>query len=404
MTYDSVINTIENKRRFGKASGREVTVEMLQALEHPEQGMQIIHIAGTNGKGSVAAFVSSILQAASFASAEHFRVGTFTSPHLIDFTERIMVDGVQIPQEAAARIGQQLLKLQLSLEPTMFDYCLAMALIYFREQGVRYVVLETGLGGAKDSTSGLSTVPVVSAITSIGLEHTAILGNTLGQIAGEKAGILKAGTQLVMGQLPQEARQVILQRCQELSVPYYEPQPVEPGVQLGLFGDYQRGNAAVAAQVARLLDINISEEAISKGLAQASWPGRMQVISTEPYILVDGAHNPNGVEALYSSLRQAFPGEKFTFIMAVMADKDYVEMASMMKEIISGFYTCSVDYSRALQSDELAWQLQAVGIPAQAMPSFDAALAEARLHDERIVVFGSLYFIGQVLRDYRGRL
>ena len=189
MTYDQVVNTIDNKRRFGKACGRDVTEEFMEVLGHPELGKHIIHIAGTNGKGSVAAFVSSILQAASFSSEKHFKVGLFTSPHLIDYTERIQVDGKQISHEDVRRLGEQLLEINLKLEATMFDYWLAMALLYFKEQQVDYIVLETGLGGTKDSTNGLSQPPEVCAITSIGLEHTQYLGNTLGAIAGEKAGI-----------------------------------------------------------------------------------------------------------------------------------------------------------------------------------------------------------------------
>ncbi len=405
MTYEEVIHTIENKRRFGKACGRDVTEEMLDVLGHPEQGMEVIHIAGTNGKGSVAAFVSSILGAASFYEknngAAGFNVGTFTSPHLVDFTERIQVNGVQIPKEDARRIGQKLLSLQLELEPTMFDYCLAMALIYFREQGVRFLVLETGLGGAKDSTRGLATVPQVSVITSIGLEHTAILGDTLPLIAGEKAGILRPGTRAVLGQLKKEALDVITDKCKLLKVPYFIPSQLSDSQKLGLFGDYQRKNGAVAAETCRHLSIDISEDIIEKGLEQAIWPGRMQILSGEPFIMIDGAHNPSGVWALSNSLAQAFGQEKYTFIMAVMADKDYVEMARIISGQASRIFTCTVDYSRALQADELAVALQAEGVKeAKSFDSFEEALEAAQQYSQKIIAFGSLYFIGEVLKGY----
>ena len=213
MTYEEIVFTIDNKRRFGKACGRDVTKELMKALDYPEKDLHIIHIAGTNGKGSVAAFVSSILQAASFTSKEHFKVGLFTSPHLIEYTERIQIDGKQISREDVTRLGERLLSLELNLEPTMFDYWLAIAMLYFKEQNVKYVVLETGLGGAKDSTNGLSVKPEVCAITSIGLEHTQYLGNTLGEIAGEKAGIIKAGVPVVIGEMPEEASEVIIKKC-----------------------------------------------------------------------------------------------------------------------------------------------------------------------------------------------
>ncbi len=405
MTYEEVIYTIENKRRFGKACGRDVTEEMLEVLGHPEQGMEVIHIAGTNGKGSVAAFVSSILGAASFYEKNNggadFKVGTFTSPHLVDFTERIQVDGVQIPQADATRIGQELLGLKLKLEPTMFDYCLAMALIYFKEQGVRFLVLETGLGGAKDSTRGLATVPQVSVITSIGLEHTAILGDTLALIAGEKAGILRTGTTAVLGDMEKEALGVITDKCRQLKVPVLIPGQLPEGQALGLFGAYQRKNGAVAAEACRHLSIGISEDIIEKGLEQALWPGRMQILSHQPFIMIDGAHNPSGVQALSDSLAQAFGQEKYTFIMAVMADKDYVEMARIVSGQASRIFTCTVDYSRALQAAKLAEALEQEGIKeAKSFDSYEAALEAAKQYSQKIIAFGSLYFIGEVLTQW----
>ena len=175
------------RRRFGKACGRQVAEELLARLNCPERGMRVIHIAGTNGKGSTAAFVSSILQAAGFC------VGQFTSPHLVDFTERIQVNGRQISREDAARLGQRLLDLPMELECTMFDLCLGMALLYFRERRCDFVVLETGLGGRLDSTSGLSQVPLVSVVTNIGLDHVQILGDTLEEIAAGEGRHLQAG-------------------------------------------------------------------------------------------------------------------------------------------------------------------------------------------------------------------
>lgn len=399
MTFDEVINTIENKRRFGKACGRDVTAQLMDKLGHPEAGMQFVHIAGTNGKGSVAAFVSSVLQAASFSSESVIKVGTFTSPHLIDFTERIKVDGQQISQADATRIGEYLLNIDIELEPTMFDYCLAIAMIYFKEQGVTHVVLETGLGGSKDSTSGLAIVPAVCAITSIGLEHTAILGDTIEQIAMEKAGIIKSGTKVVIGKMPETAGQVIMDRCSQLDVPYVQASAVGDDVELGLFGYYQRMNADVAKHIIELLDIEISDSVILRGLKDAKWPGRMDIISSEPFIMLDGAHNPQGVMALKNSLVAEFPDEKFTFVMAVMADKDYVQMADIVGDIGARFYTCTVDYSRALQSDTLAKSLEGKGYQAKAFEKYEEALNQAKENPEKIVVFGSLYFIGEILKN-----
>ena len=399
MTYEQVVNTIDNKRRFGKACGRDVTREFMTALGHPDRGMHFIHIAGTNGKGSVAAFVSSILQAASFASEKSFKVGLFTSPHLIDYTERIQIDGVQIPREEVTRIGESLLGMELKLEPTMFDYWLAMAIIYFKEQQVDYVVLETGLGGTKDSTNGLSQLPDVSVITSIGLEHTQYLGNTLAEIAGEKAGIIKPGVPVVIGQMDDEAAAVIEARAQELGCILHRAGTVDKDVKLGLFGGYQRKNAAVAIETIRCLSLPVDNQTIATGLANARWPGRMDIISEDPFILIDGAHNPSGVRALVDSLVGEFPNIKFSFIMAVMADKDYVEMAQIISPIAERIFTVTIDYSRALQAETLADDLKGIGMEATACKDYKDAINRASAQDNPIIVMGSLYFIGEVLND-----
>ncbi|SEA28709.1 dihydrofolate synthase / folylpolyglutamate synthase [Pseudobutyrivibrio sp. ACV-2] len=399
MTYDQVVNTIDNKRRFGKACGRDVTKEFMEVLGHPELGKHIIHIAGTNGKGSVAAFVSSILQAASFSSKTSFKVGLFTSPHLIDYTERIQVDGKQISREDVRRLGEMLLSMNLELEATMFDYWLAMALLYFKEQEVDYIVLETGLGGAKDSTNGLSQVPKVCAITSIGLEHTQYLGDTLEAIAGEKAGIIKANIPVVIGQMDNEAAAVIETRAKDLGCALTKADEVDKSLKLGLFGEYQRKNAAVAVEIIKSLSLTVDNQTIEKGLANAVWPGRMQIINEAPFVMVDGAHNPAGVRALYESLVSEFPSERFSFIMAVMADKNYAEMADIIKLVAKRIYTVTVDSDRALQAKELAEVLLDKGIDATACQSYEAAINQAYSYEEKIIVFGSLYFIGEILKN-----
>ncbi len=394
MKYEDAIEKICNAKRFGHACGRDVTVEFLDKLGHPEDGMKVIHIAGTNGKGSVSAFVTRILM-----EGTPYKIGTFTSPHLINFTERIKVNDVEISKEDVSRLTEQLLSVELTQEPTMFDYCLAMALLYFREQGVQYVVLETGLGGRKDSTRGLSTTPLVSAITSIGLEHTAILGNTLEQIAYEKAGIIREGTKVVIGEMDPKASLVIVETCNKLNSEYYFSKEVSSDTKLGLFGAYQRKNAGVAVEIVKHLDIEISEENILKGLMNARWLGRMQIVSFEPFIMLDGAHNPSGIQALYDSLNEAYPNESFTFVMAVMADKNYLEMANILRGIAKRFYTCSIDYHRALQASKLCEELKGIELDAIYFENYNDAIEEAKKHNEKIIVCGSLYFIGEVLKD-----
>ena len=418
MEYEEIVTAIMGRRRFGKACGRQVAEELLARLNCPERGMRVIHIAGTNGKGSTAAFVSSILQAAGFC------VGQFTSPHLVDFTERIQVNGRQISREDAARLGQRLLDLPMELECTMFDLCLGMALLYFRERRCDFVVLETGLGGRLDSTSGLSQVPLVSVVTNIGLDHVQILGDTLEEIAAEKAGIFKPGTEAVFGKMAAAARRVLIKRCEELGIPWRDAGELEArtgtggsdtgevtGLRLGLFGAYQRQNAATAAAVfdvimercPKLLG-EMSEEKrrniLLEGLERTVWPGRMEILSEDPFLLVDGAHNPQGVAALAESLRQAYPGEQFLFVAGILADKDYEGMLEIMIPLARRFYTVTVESSRSLQGQAVAEYLKGKGQDAvyigDLADCLRTVLAEGKQTGKRIVAFGSLYFIGSL--------
>ena len=414
MEYEEIVTAIMGRRRFGKACGRQVAEELLARLNCPERGMRVIHIAGTNGKGSTAAFVSSILQAAGFC------VGQFTSPHLVDFTERIQVNGRQISREDAARLGQRLLDLPMELECTMFDLCLGMALLYFRERRCDFVVLETGLGGRLDSTSGLSQVPLVSVVTNIGLDHVQILGDTLEEIAAEKAGIFKPGTEAVFGKMDAAARRVLIKRCEELGIPWRDAGELEERIRsgeeaveprLGLFGAYQRQNAATAAAVfdviaercPKLLG-EMSEEKrrniLLEGLERTVWPGRMEILSEDPFLLVDGAHNPQGVAALAESLRQAYPGEQFLFVAGILADKDYEGMLEIMIPLARRFYTVTVESSRSLQGQAVAEYLKGKGQDAvyigDLADCLRTVLAEGKQTGKRIVAFGSLYFIGSL--------
>ena len=398
MEYQEIIHTIENKRRFGSLPGVVVSRKLLAAVGNPQNDLAFIHIAGTNGKGSTAAFLREILKEAGI------RAGMFTSPHLIDFTERIQVDGRQIPGEDAARLGEMLLNLDLDVHPTMFDYCLAMALLYFREQGCRIVILETGLGGRLDSTNVISA-PLVSVITKIGYDHTEVLGDTLDQIAAEKAGILKPNTFMVSESQQQPAEKVLKDCCSKLGISYqfveaekikavdhgfsYEGKGSYPMRMLGM---HQRENAMAAvfaAEALRIYGFEITDAQISQGIENATWNGRMELISQEPYLLIDGAHNGHGVHALAESLKELYPDEKFHFIMGVLADKDYKQM---VKEILP-LTTVTPDSGRALQGETLAEYIRSFGIFAENTEQMQEAFLQIR---DKTVAFGSLYFIGEI--------
>lgn len=398
MTYQQMVTKIESMRRFGKATGLEVSTALLEKLEYPEKNMDIIHIAGTNGKGSTAAFLASLLKESGK------RVGLFTSPHLITFRERIQINGNYISEDDVVFWGEKVLEAARGLEvdATMFDIALAMALLYFKSQEVEVVILETGLGGRYDSTRALSVVPKVSVITNIGFDHTAVLGNTLEEIAENKADIIRKDTVAVIAKMDEKAQKVIVSHCEKLSVPYVFAMDMELDSkwELGLLGDYQKENAQNAlAAYESYMKGKMDQEVIALGLKNATHPGRLQIIQKDPLVIVDGAHNPQGVSALSRSLKALYPKEKFTFVVGVLADKDYGHMMEEMLPLAKEFVTVTVESNRALQGEELARYLRERGAKAYAASSIEDAFL--REQTGKTVVFGSLYFVGDVIQYFK---
>ena len=396
--YQDVIEKIENSRRFGNLPGVEVTKRMLAALGNPQEGLAFIHVAGTNGKGSTCAFLTNILTKAGL------KCGCFTSPHLIHFEERITVDQQMIPKEAVTRLGNELLSIDFGVTPTMFDYCLVMAVLYFKECGCDVAVMETGLGGRLDSTNALGN-PNVAVITRIGYDHMAILGNTLTEIASEKAGILKDGVPAVFAPQKEEALAVL--RKHPGTLVSREDMEKVAFMKPGLMGAYQLENGAAAMLAAQkfLSQIGFDEEradaAIEAGIHTAIWKGRMEILSREPYLMVDGAHNSNGIHALKTSLMKLYPDEKFHFVMGVMADKDYEKMIEELLPLAIDFVTVTPESSRALQAESLAEKIRSQGIPARSMASVADVLTLPRV-GEKTIALGSLYFIGELEALYYG--
>ena len=420
LTYEEVLFQIENEKRFGKLVGVEVSKRMLLELSYPQRGMKIIHVAGTNGKGSVSAFLCSILKEAGL------KTGMFVSPHLVAFEERIQVNGTMISREDVRRLGSLLLHHSFTVSPTMFDYCLMMAVLYFKEQNCDVVVIETGLGGKLDSTNALG-VPVVSVITAIGYDHMAILGDTLTKIASEKAGIIKAGTKLIMEEQEPEAMQVLLNTAERMGISDYKVVAKEDmsdmkykagaqsfsyrnytDITMHLIGVHQYENAAAAILAAEAFfdvyfnckaDKRAQEEWILNGISKTRWQGRMEILMEKPFLLIDGAHNGNGVLALQKSLCQMFPGEQFHFIMGVMADKDYEKMIEELIPLAIDFKTITVESSRALQASDLASCIRAKGVPAVSCDDMRSCFLPENLDkNQRTIAFGSLYFIGEIER------
>ncbi len=426
-SYEEVIDIIQNSRRFGNLTGSEITKVMLEKLNHPEKNISYIHVAGTNGKGSVSAFLCNILKEAGL------KTGMFTSPHLVYFEERIQINGTMIPKEDVHRLGNLLLSEDFGVQPTMFDYCLVMALLYFKEQQCDVIVLETGLGGKYDSTNAVGT-PAVSVITKIGFDHMAILGNTLVEIAGEKAGIIKKGTKLVCESQEPEVEEVFQKAAEQVGVSSIEilaPERIEikdhqtfsaygyEDLTMQMLGLHQFENATAAILAAEFYltdylhiklesELEIKQEltekisaqiqqAVRAGVANTKWQGRMEVLSTEPFFMVDGAHNAHGVTALRKSLESLFPGEKFHFLMGVMADKDYIDMIAELLPLAIDFTTVTVGYSRSLEAVELAECISKMGVKASSRSSLAEAMSEVTAERRaKTIAFGSLYFVGEI--------
>lgn len=420
--YIDTVNKIENMKRFGNKSGREVTEKLLPKIGSPDKGMKIFHIAGTNGKGSVAMYIAAALE------ANGYKTGLFTSPHLITIRERIQVNREYISEDDFTRLAEQVLSVPMDEEyaPTFFDICLAIALLYFKEQNCDYVVLETGLGGRLDSTRGISETPVVGVITSIGFDHTAILGDTLEKIAGEKAGIIRENMPMVFAHnLPS-----VIRTLESYTNGYYEcdeaydktvhdsvsaplimasmkAQLRDPSMRPPLLGEFQYDNLSAAFAALEFSESHADVDRAMEGIRTVKWPARIQKISDDPLFIVDGSHNPQGVKALSDTLKKAYPGRKFIFLMAAMADKDVKHMIGRTKSIAAMYLCVKADNPRSMDAETLAGMVRDAGAEARAMRSISDALTLAmELHEQDqslgLVAFGSLYFAGEILENVSG--
>lgn len=430
-TYEEVIRQIENTHRFGNLPGVEVMEHVLKQLASINGKLPFVHIAGTNGKGSVCAFMTEIFRRSGL------KAGAFISPHVVVFEERISVNGQMISREDVARLGNKLLDTDFGVNLTMFDYCLAMALMYFTEQDCDIVVIETGLGGRLDSTNAIG-LPLATVITKIGYDHVAILGDKLEDIAREKAGIIKTGSHVFSEQQEEEAEAVIrdaADKCQ-VQLTFVTKEEIEAASKynLRLLGVHQWENAALAKLAAEyvlekfinaavtdgnklkknepaaepssgtseVMTVNISklnESEIITALRETVWQGRMEILSQKPFFMVDGAHNGHGVLALRDSLKTLYPCEKFHMIMAVMADKDYKAMVEEILPYAEDFVAVNMDNSRALQAKDLAEFINSRGVKADCVDSVEEALKTLRA-DTKNLAFGSLYFIGEIKERY----
>lgn len=427
--------------------------DLLNRLGSPQDAVPVVHVAGTNGKGSTVAFLNGILTAAGL------KTGAFTSPFLIRREEMIRIGGEPIPTGDFLRLAGDIRAVCAAMQrdgrplPSEFEVFCAVAFLYFREQACEVVLLEVGLGGRLDATNVIRT-SMLSVITPIGLDHTEILGSRIEAIAAEKAGIIKPGGRVLLAsQLPAVTAviQAVCDRQQAALIPAAAPartavpspgadpvppaapsledtpecpvhpelsvQPAEqwfrlpeapdwPAFRIGMPGPYQVENAALAAQAARLLREQfpqITADAVRAGLAAVRWPGRFEVLCREPLVVADGCHNADGARRLAEALRCCMPGRRIRFVIGVLADKAYGAVLEPLLPLAESFYTVRVPSPRALPAEALAAVLTERGAEAVACDSIEAALRRA-VRDagsaDAVCACGSLYYMGAVRRFF----
>ena len=418
MNYEQALQYIHAVQWAGHKPGLTRTRTLLAALGDPHKQLKFVHIAGTNGKGSTAAMVASCLQAAGY------RVGLYTSPFINRFNERIQVNGEQISDDALVRLVEQVQPAADAMQdvPTEFEIITALGMLYFAQQKCDIVVLEVGLGGTLDSTNVIDP-PACAVITALGMDHVKELGPTIADIAAAKAGIIKEGCPVVSyGGVP-EADAVIRRVCAEKHAALTEVDfnklqydggnldAVEfdfdglNGVRLPLIGSYQPRNAALAITALRVMRAhgwNIPESAIRTGLETVSWPGRFELLRHAPAFLLDGSHNAHGMRATVQSLKDRFPGEKFVFLVSIMADKDVDEMLQLLAPLAKQFVTVAAHTPRAMPAETLAEHIRAYGCPAEAAGSIEAGVARAMELGGTgpVCALGTLYFSGDVRQAF----
>jgi dihydrofolate synthase/folylpolyglutamate synthase len=404
MSYADALKFLYGLRLFGVKFGLENTFKLAALAGYPQNQLRFIHVAGTNGKGSTCAMLESIFRAAGW------RVGLFTSPHLVSFTERLQVNRQPITEADVARLvaGLQPLLQQFppDAHPTFFEVVTVMALRYFAEQRCNLVIWEAGLGGRLDATNIVT--PLASVITPIGLDHQQWLGGTVEKIAFEKAGIIKPRVPVITGAAPGHGLEVIAEVSRRRQAPLTIVAPAEADrppldtIALPLPGRHQRQNAALALATIRALgrQFNLAPETIAAGLARVQWPGRFQVVKTGggQTLLLDGAHNPDGAAALAATLRQEFPDTPPAMILGVFQDKDWRAMCATLAPLARRLVLTRVNSERSLDPAELlsACRFANPAAPAQLCPSLAEALALTS--DEPLaLVTGSLYLVGEAL-------
>lgn len=425
MRYEEAMKYIVDIGKLGSSYGLERTYRLLEILGNPQNKIKVVHIAGTNGKGSTTSMVTSLLM------GKGFKVGMYTSPYLEEFEERMQINRVNIPKE---RLGELMDKLKLAVDivveeglshPTEFEIITCLMFLYFYEEKVDYAVVEVGLGGRLDSTNVVT--PIVSVITSISKDHTNLLGNTLGEIAGEKAGIIKEGIPVVIYPQKKEAFETIEKKAMEMhsdlkcidinnckvvgienNTEHYQKVLVnlnnlELNIKLPLLGEHQVNNLLLALEVfykiSEVEGFSISKEEIEEAIYKVKWIGRLEVLKNTPLTVIDGAHNIEGITALAKNVDKYFKYNNIILLLGILADKDVEDMVKTIVPKAKKIYALTPHSERAELSEDLRKIVIKYNENCEAIEdysvAYNKALEDAEEND-MILASGSLYMIGEM--------
>jgi dihydrofolate synthase/folylpolyglutamate synthase len=422
--YRESLDYLYSLQKFGMIFGLEKVEGILKAIGNPHEALSTIHVGGTNGKGSTAAMMASILE------KEGYRVGLYTSPHLVRFTERIQVNGEEIAEEEVASLTdwmrERIEAAGVSPPFTFFDFTTAMALSYFNQKVVDLAILEVGLGGRLDSTNVVT--PLLSMVTNISRDHEDVLGRGILRIAREKAGIIKEGRPFITAATQPRVLRLFSDRCRELGAPFYrvgkefQYRTVGPGrldyegrhwklwnIELGLRGSYQMRNAATALgaiEVLEELGYRISVEAIMEGLRTVRWPARLETISSAPKVVVDGAHNPAGVESLREALKEGPPYRRLILLVGIMKDKPFQSMLRTLSPLADHIILSRPSIERAAAPHRLWKAMGENRGKAEVVEDLREAIERGLSMTEEGDLFcitGSLYTAGEALSYFESR-
>ena len=423
MKYQEAMKYITEVGNFGSNYGLERTYKLLELLDNPQDKLKIIHVAGTNGKGSTTAMITSMLKGCGY------KVGMYTSPFLEEFEERIQINGENIPKE---KLAQLMTKIKYAVDrgieeghnhPTEFEIITVLMFLYFATEEVDFAVVEVGLGGRLDSTNVIT--PILSVITSISFDPTNLLGNTLEEIATEKAGIIKSGIPTVIYPQEEVAEIVISSKCQELDSKLYKInkedakliniikedkiyQQVkvklddEYDVKLPLLGEHQILNLAVALKALEVIKDKapkLNMESIVKSIATVRWNGRLEIMSNSPYVVIDGAHNIQGITQLNKNINKYFEYKDMYLILGILADKDVEHMVKVITPKAKKVFTVTPNSMRAETAEELMNEVKKYNESCEAYNDYKNAFEDALKlckKDDLLLISGSLYMIGEM--------